>query len=313
MKIISILVTGGAGFIGSHIIQRLLQQKEDVICFDNFNSYYDPAVKFSNIEKFLSDRHFKLIKGDLLHKKKVKSILKDVNCIFHEAAQPGVRASVENPMTAHEVNATGTLNLLESARNSDVQRIINASSSSVYGKVYYLPFDEKHPTCPVSPYGVSKLMGEQYCRVFEEIYGLKSVSLRYFTVYGPRMRPDLAISIFSKSALRNNPISIFGNGKKTRDFTFIDDIVNANILAMSSGAGVYNVGGGHRITIQELAEMIIAITGSNSTIVYSHSIKGDADDTFANTERVKKDLGWIPEIQITEGIKRYIAWLSNCQ
>ena len=310
---ISVLVTGGAGFIGSHIIQRLLQQKHEVICLDNFDPYYSPAIKLRNIEKYQSDSHFKLIKGDIIDKKMLITVLKDVDYIFHEAAQPGVRISVENAMKAHEKNATGTLTLLETARNSNVKKIINASSSSVYGKVYYLPFDEKHPTCPVSPYGVSKLMAEHYCRVYEELYGLKSVSLRYFTVYGPRMRPDLAISIFTEHALRNESLTILGDGTKTRDFTYVDDIVNANILAMSNGTGAYNIGGGYHISIQELAETIIKITGSISKICYANKIKGDAEDTFADTQKAKKELGWKSEIQITEGLQRYVAWVSNCQ
>jgi len=307
------LVTGGGGFIGSHIINRLLAGNQSVICLDNFDPYYDPIIKMKNIEKFQSNPDFTLIRGDILDKKLLNSVLKDVDYVFHEAAQAGVRISVENALKTHETNATGTLALLETARNSGVKKIINASSSSVYGKVEYLPFDEKHPACPVSPYGVSKLMTEHYCRVYEEIYGLKSVSLRYFTVYGPNMRPDLAISIFSRQALKNEQITIFGDGNKTRDFTFIDDIVDANMLAMKNGSGIFNVGGGHNVSILHLAEKIIEITKSSSQIIYKESVLGDAIHTFANTDLIRKKLGWNPKTTLEEGLRRYVQWLSTFQ
>ena len=307
------LVTGGAGFIGSHICERLLNDGNEVTCFDNFDPFYNPAVKRKNIEPFLPDTHFTLIEGDIRERALLNRILDGVDYVFHEAAQAGVRISVQDPLKTHNVNATGTLNLLEAARNSGIKKIINASSSSVYGSVEYLPFDEKHPKRPISPYGVTKLMAEEYCRVFQELYGLNSVSLRYFTVYGPRMRPDLAISIFSQHAKRNDSLTIFGDGAKTRDFTYVDDIVNANILATKKGAGAYNIGGGHRISIQELAETIIKITGSKSEICYANKIKGDVNDTFADTENAKKELGWKSEIHLTEGLQRYLAWVSNCQ
>jgi UDP-glucose 4-epimerase len=209
------------------------------------------------------------------------------------------------------VNATGTLNLLEAARDSGVKKIINASSSSVYGKVSYLPFDEDHPRQPVSPYGVSKLAAEEYCRVFSELYGLKTISLRYFTVYGPRMRPDLAISIFTQKALANEPITIFGDGTKTRDFTNIEDIVRANLIAMQKGEGAYNIGGGHRVSIRTLAETIIETTESNSEIRYADAVKGDAEHTFADTKKAKSELGWIPKIDLEDGLRRYADWLVS--
>ena len=307
------LVTGGAGFIGSHICERLLKAGNEVLCLDNFDPYYDPAVKHRNIAPFLADTNFTLVEGDIREPVLLKQVLDGVDYVFHEAAQAGVRVSVEDPMKPHTVNATGTLNLLEAARDSGVKKIINASSSSVYGKVEYLPFDENHPKQPVSPYGITKLMAEEYCRVFQELYGLPTISLRYFTVYGPRMRPDLAISIFTKHALNNEPLTIFGDGGKTRDFTYVDDIVNANFLAMETGKGVYNIGGGHCVSIQALSETIIRITRSLSEIRYADEMKGDAEHTFADTEKAKSDLGWIPKISLEDGLRRYACWLSSSQ
>ena len=307
------MVTGGAGFIGSHLIEKLLSEGSKVVCLDNFDDYYDPQIKRKNVEPFLQNENFQLIEGDIGDKVLLKDILIGIDYVFHEAAQAGVRISVKDPMKPHEINATGTLNLLEVALDSGVKKIINASSSSVYGKVEYLPFDENHPNQPVSPYGVSKLLAEHYCRVFEELYGLKCVSLRYFTVYGPRMRPDLAISIFTKAALKNETITIFGNGEKTRDFTCIDDIVQANLLCMKKGDGVYNIGGGHSISINELASKIIEINGSESEIVYTDPMKGDAEHTLSSSEKAWAEIGWKPEITVEDGLQRYAKWMSNSQ
>ena len=307
------LVTGGAGFIGSHIIERLLRQHHDVICLDNFDSYYNPEIKKRNCSSFMGNDQFTLINGDILDRKLLQEILNDVDIIFHEAAQAGVPLSTENPSKSHNVNTTGTLNLLESAVKADVKRFIYASSSSVYGIVKYLPFDEDHPTNPVSPYGVSKLMAEHYCRVFSDLYGLPSVALRYFTVYGPAMRPDLAIHIFTRQALMNKPITIFGTGDRTRDFTYIDDIVDANMIVLTRGDGVYNIGGGHRVSIKELAGKIIEITKSSSVIHHKDAKLGDAEHTYANIAKAQRDLGWKPKTSLNLGLKRYIKWVSTCQ
>jgi UDP-glucose 4-epimerase len=307
-----ILVTGGAGFIGSHLVEHFLQQDGyEVSCLDNFDTYYDPKIKKQHIEKFLQNPRFKLVKGDIRDTGLLKKILADTDYVFHEAAQAGVRISVDNPKKPHDVNATGTLNLLEVAKEADVRKIINASSSSVYGKTKYLPFDEIHPTEPVSPYGITKLMTEHYCRVFEELYGLKTVSLRYFTVYGPRMRPDLAIHIFMQKALKNEPIVIFGDGAKTRDFTYIDDVVRANVLAMNKGSGIYNIGGGHTITIRQLAEKIIENTKSESRIQYEKDILGDAENTAADIRKAETELGWKPITTIDQGLEIYKQWIQH--
>lgn len=304
------LVTGGAGFIGSHLCERLLE-KGEVVCLDNFDPYYSPEVKHKNIEPLLQHHDFELVEGSILDRQLLGRLFEGVDYVFHNAAQAGVRISVENPSKAHEVNATGTLNVLEAAVKSGVKKVINASSSSVYGKVSYLPFDEEHPNEPVSPYGVSKLAAEHYCRVFGEIFGLETISLRYFTVFGPRMRPDLAIYIFTRKALNNEPIEIFGDGEKTRDFTYIDNIVEGNMLAMKRGSGAYNIGGGERVCINDLARKIVEIVGSDSEIIYSATMKGDAEHTWADVSKARKELGYVPGIGLDEGLKRYVRWVER--
>ena len=308
---ILIVITGGAGFIGSHLVERFLNDGHDVLCLDNFDEYYDPAIKWKNIARFLDRDNFTLLKGDIRDGDLVHRALEGADCVFHLAAQAGVRASVLDPLKAHEINTLGTLNILQAALDCGIQKVVYASSSSVYGKVEYLPFDEAHPRVPVSPYGLSKLMAEEYCRLFHEIYGLETVSLRYFTVYGPRMRPDLAISIFTNRALQNLPIEIFGTGEKTRDFTYIDDVVRANVLAVKCKGGVYNIGSGERISIKGLAELIIEQTNSGSKIIFREDARGDAQHTWACTDRARTELGWSSEVGIEEGLKRYIKWLTT--
>lgn len=299
------LVTGGAGFIGSHLCERLLEVGE-VICLDNFDPYYSPIIKRMNIKPLTCNPNFELIEGNILDKNLLREIFVDVDYVFHNAAQAGVQASLKNPVKTNEINATGTLNVLEASVNSQVRKVINASSSSVYGKVSYLPFDEAHPTLPVSPYGVSKLAAEHYCRVFYEAYGLETISLRYFTVFGPRMRPDLAINIFTEKALKNETIEIFGDGEKTRDFTYIVNIIDANLLAMKEGIGEYNIGGTERIGISQLAEKIIAIAESKSKVIYSDSLKGDAEHTWSDVGKAHNELGYIPRVGLEDGLSRYV-------
>lgn len=307
------LVTGGAGFIGSHIVGRLLEGNKEVVCLDNFDPYYDPELKHENIKPFLENENFELIRGDVRDKELVEEVIKEVDYIIHEAAQAGVRVSVENPLKPHEVNTTGTLNILKTSLNSNVKKIVFASSSSVYGKAIQLPFKEDSPKLPVSPYGVSKLAAEQYCMVFSNVYGIKTVSLRYFTVYGPRMRPDLAITIFTKKALKNEPIEIFGSGNRTRDFTYISDTTKATFVALKKGSGEYNIGSGKRISITELAEKIIEITGSKSKIVHTEARKGDAKHTWADISKAKKELEWKPDVGLNDGLRKYVEWFKNAQ
>ena len=306
-----IVITGGAGFIGSHIVEALVSDHE-VVIIDNLDDYYSPDLKRRNLEILLANPNVRFVEGDITDTALLRQVIdSDVEFVYHEAAQAGVRISVENPFKPNNVNVHGTLNVLKASLDAGVKRVINASSSSVYGKVKYLPFDEAHPTMPVSPYGVSKLAAEHYCRVFYEVYGLPTVSLRYFTVYGPRMRPDLAISIFTRKMLANEPITVYGDGEQTRDFTYIDDIVKANkqLLKTCSADGVaMNIGSGNRISVNDLTHMIKEIIGSRSEIIYTEVQRGDAEHTLANIERAKKLISYEPSVPIKRGVERFISW-----
>ena len=307
-----IVITGGAGFIGSHIAESCAKDGHEVVIIDNLDDYYSPELKKRNIDYVLKSENVRFVHGDVTDIDFLRTVIdKDVDYVFHEAAQAGVRISVENPFKPNNINVLGTLNVLQASLEAEVERVINASSSSVYGKVEYLPFDEKHPTQPVSPYGVSKLAAEHYCRVFYEVYGLPTVSLRYFTVYGPRMRPDLAISIFTGKMLNNEPITIFGDGNQTRDFTYIDDIVKVNmeLLDMNKADGkVMNIGSGNRISVNDLAKHLREIIGSSSEVNYAEVQRGDAKHTLADVSLAKELMGYEPSVTIEEGLKRFVEW-----
>jgi len=309
-----IVITGGAGFIGSHIAEALVENHE-VVIVDNLDDYYSPTLKQRNLDCVMEKGDVDFVRGDITDLDLLQNVIDDtVDYVFHEAAQAGVRISVEDPFKPNNVNVLGTLNVLKASLDAGVKRLINASSSSVYGKVQYLPFDEAHPTMPVSPYGVSKLAAEHYCRVFYEIYGLPTVSLRYFTVYGPRMRPDLAISIFIRKMSANDSITVFGDGEQTRDFTYIDDIVRVNLQLLDTDAAdgyAMNVGGGHRITVNDLIAHLRKITGSMSEVVYSNKQKGDAEHTMADVGRARELVGYMPETTIEDGLGLYALWCKR--
>ena len=309
-----ILITGGAGFIGSHLAEKLAD-KHEVVILDNLDSYYNARIKKENI-KIVESESAKFILGDVTNYDFIEKIIKenDIEIIFHEAARPGVRYSIKDPFLPNKVNVIGTLNILKASVDSDVKKVINASSSSVYGEVEYLPFDEKHPTHPLSPYGVSKLAAEQYSRVSYEVYGLPTVSLRYFTVYGPRMRPDLAIPIFTKSVLNNELPIIFGNGEQTRDFTYIDDIVDANLKLLKTNRAdgeVLNIGSGRRVTINYMIDTLKSLLNSDIKSKYVDPVKGDARDTLANIDKAEKLIGYAPKTSLEEGLRKFIEWYKN--
>lgn len=301
------LVTGGAGFIGSHLTEKLLKMGNEVVVLDSFDDYY--TKKLQNLDPLKGFDDFKLVKGNILDFNLVKTLMQDIDFVFHNAAQAGVRISVRDPFKSNDVNVKGTLNILYAAKESNVKKVINASSSSVYGNTPYLPMKEEHTPIPMSPYGVSKLAAEKYGEVFQEVYGIQTISMRYFTVYGPRQRPDMAIRIFVDRLLLDKPIIIFGDGEQTRDFTFIEDIIDANIRCMKKSAtGVFNIGCGRNISVNELVKVIHEIMNKDITPIYEKEQLGDAPHTLADNSKAFKLLGWKPTVSIKEGIEKFVEW-----
>lgn len=305
------MVTGGAGFIGSHLVDKLLGSNNTVIVYDVFDNFY--AGKDQNIRHNLKNRRYKLVRDDILNFETLLSIMKNVDVVFHDAAQCGVRYCIENPKKGHNVNVTGTLNVLIAAKKANVKKVVYASSSGIFGLPYYMPMDEKHPTNPNSPYGVSKLAAEKYCIAFNEVYGLDVVSLRYFSVYGPRGRPDQVIHAFTSAIVQNKPPVIFGDGMQTRDFTFVNDVVEATVLAAECNevAGeVFNIGYGKENSIKEVYNMIAGILGSKdeTQVEYRKTYKGEFPRTLADNTKARDILGWKPKIKLGQGLKIFVDW-----
>ena len=303
------LVTGCAGFIGSHLVDKLLEQGYEVIGRDCFTDYYHREIKEKNIESALKNNNFKLIEEDIMN----TDNFPEVDYVFHLAAQAGVRASWGKSFEIYtKNNIEATQKLLEFYKGRKIKKFVYASSSSVYGDAE-LPMRENSLLKPVSPYGVTKLAGENLCYLYWKNYNVPTVSLRYFTVYGPRQRPDMAIHKFVKAILNDEEITVFGDGTQTRDFTFADDVVEANILAGNSEieGEVFNVGGGSRISVNKLIELLEKRTEKNAKIKYIEKQKGDVRDTLADTSKISNELNWKPKVKIEEGLKRFMEWYEN--
>ena len=313
------LVTGGAGFIGGHVAEQLAGKGHDVTVIDNFVPYYDLGIKEHNVEvgRNAAQAHggsYELVEASITDEDVVDKHVAEADVVYHQAAQAGVRKSVDEPKTVNNYNVDGSINVLDAARQHDVKRVVIASSSSVYGKPEYLPYDEDHPTTPVSPYGVSKLAAEQYARVYHEIYGLPTVSLRYFTVYGPRMRPNMAMTNFVSRCRHGEPPVIYGTGEQTRDFTYVTDIrrVNEQLLTDDSADGeILNIGSTDNIDIQTLAEVIRDEIDPSLDIVYDNAREGDAEHTHADVSKASELLGYEPTVSIREGARKFIEWYDE--
>lgn len=303
------LVTGCAGFIGSHLTEKLLEQDYEVIGIDCFTNYYSNDLKKLNISNTLKNDNFTLIKKDIVNLKEFP----EVDYVFHLAGQPGVRKSWGKTFETYiKNNIDVTQKLLEFYKDTNIKKFVYSSSSSVYGDVE-LPMSEESVLKPISPYGVTKLAAEHLCYLYWKNYSLPTVSLRYFTVYGPRQRPDMAINKFIKAINEGNEIIIYGDGEQTRDFTFISDVVNANILSANSDiAGeMFNIGGGSNISINDLIHQIEIITDKKAIIKYDSTQKGDVQDTLSHKSKSESLLGWKSEINIEKGLKIYIDWYND--
>jgi nucleoside-diphosphate-sugar epimerase len=309
------LVTGVAGFVGSHLAERLLADGHEVCGIDAFINYYDRSIKERNLEGPRSWHTFTFVEGNLVDAP-LLPLLEGVDWVFHQAAQAGVRASWGNEFTRYtECNVDATQRLLETVRHlGGIKRVVYASSSSVYGDVSELPLHEDAQLHPYSPYGVTKLAAEHLCTLYHRNFGVPTVSLRYFTVYGPRQRPDMAFHRFCKSIILDKPIHIYDDGNQTRDFTYIADVVEANIQAAQAEAAigqVINIAGGSRVTLRNVVEILEAITGTNLQIVYEARQHGDVRHTFADTHRARQLLDYRPNVQLIAGLAHELEALHD--
>ncbi len=310
-----IIVTGSAGFIGSHLAEALLKQGEEVIGIDELNDYYDPALKRKNVAHLHSSPGFQLIEGDI-QVLDWQTLLKDVEVVYHQGAQAGVRASWGQAFRAYtERNINATQVLLEAAKDAkNLKRLVFASSSSVYGDAETLPTHEQMCPKPVSPYGITKLAAESLCGLYHKNFGVPFVALRYFTVYGPRQRPDMAFHKFFKSILQDEAIPIYGDGQQTRDYTFISDAVAANLAAAKVPEAVgeiFNIGGGSRVVLTEVLDTMEEIVDKPIKRNHIEKAMGDARHTAADVSKAHKILGYQPQVSLREGLVQEWEWIKS--
>ena len=309
------IVTGAAGFIGSHLAETLLKRGEEVVGIDEFNDYYDPWFKHKNVTNLQSYANFKLIQGNIQFLD-WDSLLKDVDVVYHQAAQAGVRASWGQGFHFYtERNITSTQVLLEAAKDAkNLQRLVYASTSSVYGDAETLPTSEQVCPKPVSPYGITKLAAERMCGLYHKNFDVPFVALRYFTVYGPRQRPDMAFHKFFKAAIADEAIPVYGDGLQTRDFTFVSDAVAANLAAatLEDAVGeIFNIGGGSRVVLKEVLETMEEIVGKPIKRNHIERAMGDARHTAADVSKAKQILGYQPSINLREGLTKEWEWVKE--
>ena len=317
MKNKNIMITGAAGFIGSHLTEKLLKHENFLILIDNFNDYYSGKEKQLNdiLSNYKQNSDYLLIKGNLVDESTLKQVEHAPDYIFHLAAQAGVRYSIDHASEVTHNNLVSTVNVFEYAlKNPSIKRVINASSSSVYGNPLYTPVDEKHPKNPISPYAVSKLCGEIYANLYFKENDLPITSLRFYTVYGPRGRPDMAIKKFFNLMFQNKEILIYGDGTQKRDFTYISDIVKGLILSSEKNDAIgemFNLGGSNPVTVNELVDKMYNIVKAEKKIRYIEKQKGDVNITHSDTSKAKKILNFTPEVNIDAGLRNQYEWQKN--
>lgn len=310
----AILVTGGAGFIGSHLCKKLVAQGMRVIALDNFNSYYSPRLKRKNIQSLQGNPLFTLIEGSFLEDETLAAIFTHkIDSVVHLGAQAGVRESLAHPQKYYEVNVIGTLKLLEQVRQYQVQNFILASSSSVYGNAQTVPFLENQTLLPVSPYGSSKKAAEDVCRLYASLYGIPTTVLRFFTVYGPHGRPDMLPWLFTDAILHHRQITRYGSGRTTRDYTYIGDIVSGIEAALQHPFSfeIFNLGGSHPISLNAAIHTIESITGKKANILEKPIPDGEAMATFADTTHARRLLNWKAKTSFEEGMKKFVKWFRS--
>jgi UDP-glucuronate 4-epimerase len=313
-----ILVTGGAGFIGSHLCEQLLKEGYTVICLDNFDSFYDPNIKIKNIEgmgkKF--PNQFELITGDIRNYEHLTETFKknQIDSVVHLAARAGVRPSINNPLFYQDVNIRGTIVLLEACKEFGIKDFIFASSSSVYGENQRVPFSEEDLDIqPISPYGATKRAGELLCYSYHHLYGMNIACLRIFTAYGPRQRPEMAIHKFTRLIDQAEKIPIYGDGSSRRDYTYIDDLIEGilNVMNHHKGFELYNLGESQTTSLNELIRLIEEALGKKANIEMLEPQPGDVSITYADISKAERKLGYHPKIKIEEGIRRFVEWYEE--
>jgi UDP-glucuronate 4-epimerase len=309
------LVTGGAGFIGSHLVDRLLSSDvTHVTVVDDFNDFYDPSIKRENIREHLKDPRYSIHEVEIRDAAVLAQVFNETNfdCIVHLAARAGVRPSLSQPQLYNETNISGTLNLLELARHHDVKQFVFGSSSSVYGINAHVPFSEDDPIRqPISPYAATKAAGELLCHTYSHLYGLRCVCLRFFTVYGPRQRPDLAIHKFAKLISQRKPIPVFGDGTTRRDYTYVDDIIDGVVAAIHydrSNYDIFNLGESRTVELNELISLLEKELDAHAIIDRQPPQPGDVPQTYADISKARAALGYDPKTQIEEGLRRFVEW-----
>jgi UDP-glucuronate 4-epimerase len=312
-----ILVTGGAGFIGSHLVEKLLVVGHEVVILDDFNDFYDPQIKYANIADFEKD--VTVCHVDLRESDSVRGVFRreKVDVIVHLAARAGVRPSIQQPRLYYDTNVAGTLHLLEAARVTGVERFIFASSSSVYGASKTVPFsEEQHLTQTLSPYAATKIGGEFLCSTYSHLYQMRVVALRFFTVYGPRQRPDLAIHQFTRRIYAGQPIDQFGDGSTRRDYTYIDDVIQGTMATLDYGGPLYdffNLGESQTIQLGELISAIENAVGKKAKINKLPEQPGDMPLTYADISKARRLLGYNPTTKLSEGLPRFVDWFLQTQ
>lgn len=308
-----ILVTGGAGFIGSHLTDALLKKGEKVTVIDDFNDFYDPRLKRENAAVHIPYASYRLVEGDIRDGGKVFRLFEEskFDAVCHLAARAGVRPSIEEPLLYEQTNCVGTLNLLEAARKTGVGNFVFASSSSVYGINSKVPFSEGDPiTCPISPYATTKRAGELMCFTYSHLYDLPSTCLRFFTVYGERGRPDMAVAKFTKLINDGKEIQVYGDGTARRDFTYVGDIIDGlqRAIYTRSKYEIVNLGGANTIEVKRLIELIEEALGKKAKVRHLPPAPGDVPITYADVTKAKELLGFAAAVRIDEGVNRYVKW-----
>lgn len=309
----NILITGGAGFIGSHLSEKIIELGHRVICIDNFNDYYDPAIKEYNLKDIIDNKNFTLHRVDIVDRTAVQKIfsIHNIDIVIHLAARAGVQPSLSNASLYEKVNVEGTINLLECCRERSINRFIFASSSSVYGGNKKVPFSETDKVdFPVSPYAATKKSGELMCYTYHHLYDISVFAFRFFTVYGPRQRPGMAIHKFTRKILNGDPIEVYGDGSSSRDYTYIDDIVNGIIgsLDLVSGYEIINLGNSYPVKLSDLVSLIEEKSGRKAVIKYAEPQPGDVFTTYADIEKAKRVIKYNPGTSIEEGLEHFMDW-----